>query len=69
MNNGALNELSDPMTNNDVEDSRIELDSHANMPVASQNVTILAETGKMCKVMPFMPNYQVMQVLLVDAAI
>jgi hypothetical protein len=36
---------------------------------AGQNMMILAETGKMCKVMPFMPDYQAMQVLLVNAAI
>ena len=49
--------------------SRTDLDSHANMPVVGKNAYILAESGKTVDVSPFTPDYQSMEVPLVDAAI
>ena len=39
------------------EQSRTELDSHANMPVVRRNAYILAELGKTVDVSPFTPDY------------
>ena len=50
-------------------DSRTELDSHANMPVVGRHAYILAESGKTVSVHPFTPDYEPMQVPLVDAAV
>jgi hypothetical protein len=49
--------------------SRTELDSHANMPVVGRNSCIIADTGHIAEVNPFTPDYNSMQVPIVDAAI
>ena len=59
----------DMMADTTNEPTRTELDSHANMPVVGKNAYILAETGKTVDVSPFTPDYQAMEVPLVDAAI
>ena len=51
------------------DDSRTELDSHANMPVIGKNSYILAESGKQVDVAPFTPDYRPMTVKIVDAAV
>ena len=49
--------------------SRTELDSHANMPVVGKYAYVIADTGKTVDVNPFTPDYDPIQVKLVDAAI
>ena len=51
------------------EESRTELDSHANMPVVGKHAYIIAETGKKVDVPPFTPDYKPLTVPLVDATI
>ena len=51
------------------EESRTELDSHANMPVVEKHVYIIAETGKKVDVSLFTPDYKPLTVPLVDATI
>ena len=51
------------------EESRTELDSHANMPVVGKHAYIIAETGKKVDVSPFTPDYKPLTVPLVDAMI
>ena len=52
------------------ESSRIELDSHANMPViGSPNAYILSKIGETVDVAPFTPDYKPISVELVDAAL
>ena len=51
------------------EQSRTELDSHANMPVVGKNATILSDTGRSCDVSAFTPDYEPMKVPIVDAAV
>ena len=51
------------------EESRTELDSHANMPVVGKHGYIIAETGKTVDVSPFTPDYKLLPVPLVDATI
>jgi hypothetical protein len=53
----------------DVEEaSRTELDSHANMPVVGRHVYIISHTGRVAEVNPFIPDYDSMEVPIVDAA-
>ena len=51
------------------EESRSELDSHANMAVIGKHSYILAETGKMVEVNPFTPTYKPIKAPIVDAAL
>jgi hypothetical protein len=51
------------------EPTRTELDSHANMPVVGRNAYIISDTGRVAEVNPFTPDYNAMQVPIVDAAI
>ena len=51
------------------EDSRTELDSHANMPVVGRNACILSDTGRTAEVTPYTPDYEPMQLKIVDAAV
>jgi hypothetical protein len=51
------------------EESRAELDSHANMPVVGHNAFIIADTGRVAKVNPYTPDYAPMQVKIVDVAV
>jgi hypothetical protein len=52
-----------------MEQSRTELDSHANMPVVGKNAFVLADTGRTCDVNAFTPDYAPMKVKIVDAAL
>ena len=49
--------------------SRLELDSHANMPVVGASAQILAESGETVDVNAYSPEYEPRQVPLVDAAL
>jgi hypothetical protein len=51
------------------ESSRSELDSHANMPVVGRNAYIISDTGRIADVNPFTPDYDSMQISIVDAAV
>ena len=51
------------------ESSRIDLDSHANMPVIGINAYILSKIGETVDVAPFTPDYKPISVELVDAAL
>jgi hypothetical protein len=48
---------------------RLELDSHANMPVVSSGAYILAHSGKTADISAYNPNYKSKQIPLVDAAL
>ena len=50
-------------------ESRMELDSHVNMPVVGKHVYIIAETGKKVDVSPFTPDYKPLTVPLADATV
>ncbi len=49
--------------------SRTELDSHANMPVVGRHAYIISDTGRIADVNAFTPDYDAMQVPIVDAAV
>jgi hypothetical protein len=53
----------------DIEQSRTELDSHANMPVVGRHAHIISDTGRIAEVNAFTPDYEPMQLPIVDAAI
>eukprot|EP00980_Cylindrotheca_fusiformis_P014394 scaffold3830_cov85-Cylindrotheca_fusiformis.AAC.6 len=59
----------DQLPYNDSEMSRTDLDSHANMPVLGRNSFILSDTGKTAEVSPFSPDYEPMEIKIVDGAI
>ena len=54
---------------NEREESRTELDSHANMPVVGRHAYVISDTGKVADVSPFTPDYDAMKIKIVDAAI
>jgi hypothetical protein len=51
------------------EDSRTELDSHANMPVVGKFAFIISNTGRIADVKAYAPDYDTMQIPIVDAAV
>ena len=52
------------------EDSRTELDSHANMVVVGRNAVVIQESGDTVDVRPFSPDYQALKKMqVVDAAV
>jgi hypothetical protein len=51
------------------EDSRTELDSHANMPVVGKCAFIISDTGRVADVKAYTPDYDSMQIRIVDAAV
>ena len=59
----------DEPTTSEKNESRTELDSHANMPVVGCNCYIISNTGKIADVNPFTPDYPSIQVPIVDAAV
>ena len=59
----------DPDTTISDKDSRTELESHANMPAVGRHVYVISDTGKIADVNPFTPDYNSMQVHIVDAAV
>ena len=63
---GAVNGQDDDFVEGE---SCMELDSHANMPVVGKNAYVLADTGRTCDVYAFTPNYEPIEVPIVDAAL
>jgi hypothetical protein len=51
------------------EASRTELDSHANMSVVGRHAYIISYTEKVAEVNPFTPDYDSMEVPIIDAAV
>eukprot|EP00957_Ditylum_brightwellii_P176397 13432598-Ditylum_brightwellii.AAC.1 len=51
------------------EQSRTELDSHANMPVVGRHAYVISDTGRVADVSPFTPDYNFLKIKIVDAAI
>jgi hypothetical protein len=51
------------------EESRTDLDSHANMPVVGSGAHALEDDNKTCELSPYSPDYEPMEVPLVDAAV
>jgi hypothetical protein len=51
------------------EESRTDLDSHANMSVVGSGAHVLVDHNKTCDVSLYSPDYQPMEVPLVDAAV
>jgi hypothetical protein len=51
------------------EESRADLDSHANMPVVGSGAQVLVDHNRTCEVSPYSPDYEPMEVPLVDAAV
>ena len=56
-------------THDEHENSRTELDSHANMPVVGRHAYVISDTGRVADVSPFTPDYSSMQIRVVDAAV
>ena len=72
----ALEDLDDDddvaMDDSDSEEStqaRTDLDSHANMSVVGRNALIMSDTGNIVDVSPYTPDYEPLQVPVVDAAV
>ena len=53
----------------EMDESRTELDSHANMPVVGKNAYVLADTGRTADVSAYTPDYEPMELRIVDAAV
>ena len=51
------------------EESRMELDSHANMPVVGKEALIVEQSGKTVEVSPFTPDYKPIKVEVVNAVV
>jgi Reverse transcriptase (RNA-dependent DNA polymerase) len=51
------------------DESRTELDSHANMAVVGRHAYVIARSGRSVDVSPFTPEYQPLTAELVDAAV
>jgi hypothetical protein len=51
------------------EESRTELDTHANMPVVGHNALVIEEIGETVDVNAFSPDHPALKARLVDAAI
>ena len=49
--------------------SRTELDSHANMPVVGCNAYVISTSKETASVAPYTPDYEAMEVPIVDAAV
>jgi hypothetical protein len=52
-----------------IDNSRLELDSHANMPIVGCESLVIDDLGVNVDVSPFSPDYPSMQVKLVDAVV
>ena len=52
-----------------VEPSQTKLDSHANTPAVGRNTYDISDTGPIANVDPFTPDYESMQIPIVNAAV
>ena len=50
-------------------ESRMELDSHANMPVVRKEALIVEQSGKTVEASPFTPDYKPIKVAVVNAVV
>ena len=57
------------MSDTEVQKSRTELDSHANMPVVGSESFIISHTGKTTEEHPYSPEYEVKIIPIVHAAV
>jgi len=64
-----LGEVTSKRAKLNVEESRTDLDSHANMPCMGKNALIITDTGKVIPVNAFTPDYEAMDVKIVDVAL
>lgn len=55
--------------NENEEESRTELDTHANMPVVGRHALIIDDLDEEVSVSPFTPDYPAMKAKMVDAAV
>ena len=63
-------DVSEEVNDTEEEESRTDLDSHANMPVVGRNAYIISDTGRIADVNPFTPDYaSTMRISIVDAAV
>ena len=62
-------DVSEEVNDMEEEESRTELDSHTNMPVVDRNAYIISDTRRIADVSPFTPDYDSMQISIVDAAV
>ena len=53
----------------DEDESRTKLDSHANMPVVGRHAYIISDTRRIADDNPITPDYNSIQVNIVDAAV
>ena len=53
----------------EVAESRMELDSHANMPVVGHNAYVLSDTGRRTFVGAYHPELETKQLKIVDVAV
>ena len=54
---------------NESDESRMELDSHTNMPVVGKHAYILSETGRTADEKAYNPQYEAMVIPIVDAVV
>jgi hypothetical protein len=52
-----------------VEESRTDLDSHSNLPVVGSGAHVVVDPYRTCQGSPYSPDYDSMEVSLVDAAV
>ena len=52
-----------------IEASRTEFDSHANMPLVGCEAYIIADTGKKATVYPYSPDYLPKELVIVDVGL
>ena len=50
-------------------ESRMELDSHANMPVVRKEALAVEQSGKTVEVIPFTPDYKPIKVEVANAVV
>ena len=50
-------------------ESRMELDSHANIPVVGKEALVVEQSGKTVEVSPFTPDYKPIKVEVVNAMV
>jgi hypothetical protein len=62
-------DVSEETTDINEQDSRTELDSHANMLVVGRNAYIISDTGRVADVNAFTPDCSSMRISIVDAAV
>jgi hypothetical protein len=62
-------DVSEEVNDTEEEESRTELDSHANIPVVGRNAYIISDMGRIADMNSFTPDYASMRISIVDAAV